>query len=161
MRFGSYVLCLVFILSACAVRSGEKGANRRAEALAVERGRLTETADPVARTKSYIKISEILLEFIGDSVRLGDMESFRQLVGQFVTNVNSARDAMVNSGRNAAEKAAGFRELEISLRRQSSQLQEISRVLSFDQREGLEPAIRVTESVRQEILKLLFPNSSE
>src|SRR5262245_25708345 len=79
------VLSVPLILAGCAVRLGRLNDNQRAERLARERGRLTELKDPVQRTKSYITISTLLLDFITGAARDHQTEVMGPLLEQYTT----------------------------------------------------------------------------
>jgi hypothetical protein len=63
---------------------------------------------------------------------------------------------MMKTGRDAHKKPKGFRELEISLRRQVNQLKDIGGALSYDQREPVEKARDEAARIRDDLLKALF-----
>src|SRR5262245_59085515 len=83
-KFCVLVFGLQLCLSGCAMRVG-RGSNgtARAERLAMEKGKLAELTDPVARAKTYVVIADILLSFAGDSARVEDHDSFRALLDEY------------------------------------------------------------------------------
>ena len=69
------MFCLQLCMVGCAIRGGGgSSANQRADRLAIETGKLSETTDPVAQTKSYIVIADILLSFAADAALPGASE---------------------------------------------------------------------------------------
>ena len=149
------VLC-VLVLGGC-LGGGRMNANQRAERMALEKGRLTDQTNPVEKTRSYIRISGWLLDFVADSARLHDMDALKSLVEQYVTTVKSARDTIVNSGRDPERNSAGYKDLELALRLHARHLNDIRMFLEVDSRQPIDQALEVADSLRQEVFAILFP----
>ena len=68
----------------------------------------------------------------------------------------------LKTGRDAHRKPKGFKELEISLRRQIRILDDIGRGLTYDQREPVDKAKQQASDIRDDLLKALFgdPNAT-
>jgi hypothetical protein len=151
------MVCCLILLGGCGVRLNKMTAAKRAERMATERGRLSELTDPVERTKSYILISNILLSFASDAVKDGTTEELAVLLDQYVTAIRSARDTMVASKRDAERRPQGYRDLELALRAHTQTLRDLGRQLLVDQREPVDRAAAAASSIREELLRLLFP----
>jgi len=123
-----------------------------------ERERLERTNDPVRRTKIYIRISDLMISFIGDAVQMEDSEMMEDKLEGYRSTIRKARNTMLNSGRDASLKASGFRDLEIALRQHVRQLGDIGSQLTFEYRETIETVISEVSEVRDELLKALFPD---
>jgi hypothetical protein len=145
------VLLLVFTLSSLAVQS-----NKQFERLDKERTNLTRQTDPVGRTKTQIKISELLLTLISDSVQAGDMEMMHKYIAEYLAAIQDAHQTMMKTGRDAHRKPGGFKDLEIALRRHVRQLDDIGKALTFDEREPLDKAKDEAIDIRDDLLKALF-----
>jgi hypothetical protein len=152
------VFCLL-LNCGCGARIAEMTAKQRSERLATERGRIADLADPVAKTKSYITISDILLSFALDAIREGSTGDVKNLMDQYVNAVETARDTMIMSTRNPERSPGGFKDLEIASRLQLRLLQDIQQQLAFEERKPVENAIAVVTSIRDDMLRLLFPQS--
>jgi hypothetical protein len=126
------------------------------ERLTKERLRLQRPDDPVGRTKTQIKVADILLTLIGTSVRNNNLPEMEELLQEYVSAIQDARDTMMNSGRDAQRKAGGFKDLEIALRRHLRQLQDMGGALTFDQREPVEKARAEATEIRDQLLRALF-----
>jgi len=150
------VLCLS---TGCTTKIAQMTAQQRSERLASERGRLPQLTDPVAQTKSYIKISQLLVTFAADAIRNGQAGQMTDLMEQYSAAVQNARDAIVASLRDAERRPAGYKDLELSLRAQLRLLQDINKLLLSEERAPVENAITTASSVRNEMLLLLFPQS--
>ncbi len=114
-----------------------------------ERARLETTTNPVTRTRIQIRISDLLISFVGDAVDVGDVELIEERIGEYRTVVFAARDTMVNSGRNALNDASGYRDLEIALRQHARQLGDIGSQLTFEPRQPLDRLIEEISEVRK------------
>jgi hypothetical protein len=149
---------LVVALTSCAVRSAPRfqQPDRRMLDLQREKEKLKRLTDPVDRAKSDIKISEILLSFTSDAVKNGDTESMEKHLEEYVSAIQDAHQNLTKTGRDAHKKPRGFKDLEISLRRQIIQLKDIGGALTFDQREPVDKARNEASRIRDELLKALF-----
>lgn len=145
-------------LTSCAARSSSLWVriDKRMERLQAEREKVKRATDPVDRTKSDIKIAEILLAIVSDAVRTGDLEVVEQRIDEYIDAIKDAHQTMTKTGRDAHKKPKGFKDLEIALRRQVRQLEDIRGGLSFDQRESIDKAKTEASSIRDELLKALF-----
>ena len=130
--------------------------DRQLVQLASEREKLKRQTDPVDRTKTGIKISEILLSLVSDAVKKGDMESVQDRLAQYTETINEAHQTMVRSGRDAHDRPGGFKDLEIALRRQLRQLDDIGGTLGFDERDSVDKARAEASDIRDAILKAMF-----
>jgi hypothetical protein len=151
--------CAAFLISGCAVRLAKMTDVQKAELLATERGRLSDIQDPVARTKTYITISRILLDFVAGAARDGDAAELNSLLNQYVSAIRDARDTMVNSDRDPLRRPGGYKDLEIILREHTRRLRDIANSLTFDERRPIEVALEEADAIRQEMLRLLFPQT--
>jgi hypothetical protein len=155
----SLVLLLFLNLNACAVSHFSffpADYDKRLEQLRKEREKLERQTDPVGRTKTQIKISEILLTFISDAVQSGETEVMDKRLGEYVAAIQDAHDTMMKTGRDAHKKPGGFKDLEIALRRHLRQLEDIGKGLAFDQREAVDKAREEAGDIRDDMLKALF-----
>jgi len=152
-------ILIVLIASSCTVRTAALHPpqfDKRLERLDRERERLKRTTDPVDRTKIDINISEILLSLVTDAVKTGEPEVLGKRLNEYMETIQDAHQTMMKTGRDAHRKPKGFKELEISLRRQIRMLDDIGRGLTFDQREPVEKAKQQASEIRDDLLKALF-----
>ena len=154
----SVVLLTLLSISSCAARPASLRAqyDKRLLNLEKERDKLNRQTDPVGRAKTDIKISEILLSLVTDAVRTGDAELIEQRLEEYVAVIQDAHRTMVKTGRDAHRQPKGFKDLEIALRRQVRQLEDIGKVLAFDQREPVDKAKEQASDIRDDLLKALF-----
>lgn len=152
------VVMLAFGLTSCAARSELNllEADKRLERLEKEREKLKRETDPVGRTKTQIKISEILLTLVGDAIQTGDLEMMEHRLDEYVSAIQDAHQTMVKTGRDANKKPKGFKDLEIALRRHVRQLEDFGGALTLDEREPVEKAKEQASDIRDDLLKALF-----
>jgi hypothetical protein len=148
-------LCLIVLLLISAPTYA--GAENRALELQREREKLDKEKDPVDRAKIGIKISDLLLDNIADSLRDGNYAGMQDELSLYTATIESAHEALVVSGRDPQKKSAGFKELEIALRKQVRKFDDYARMLTIDRREPIEKAKKLASSIRDKLLKALFP----
>jgi hypothetical protein len=64
---------------------------------------------------------------------------------------------MMDSDRDAERNPAGYKDLEVSLRQQIRYLQEMARSVAFDDRAPVEAALNRAETIRDEMIRKIFP----
>ena len=163
MRQSLSTLIPLLLISAALFGTSIQQPDHRLMDLQKEQDKLKRTTDPVDRAKEDIKISEILVSLISDAVKKGDLQTMRQRLTEYVSTIQEAHDGLVKSDRDARKKPHGFKELEISLRRQIKQLEDIGLALTFDEREPIDNARKEASQIRDDLLKALFgsPNGSK
>ena len=87
----SLALLLIFSFSSRVVQS-----DKQVERLQKERVNLTRQTDPVGRTKTEIKISEVLLTLISNAVQAGDMELMQKYIDEYVAAIEDAHHIHVS-----------------------------------------------------------------
>jgi hypothetical protein len=154
----SFVLLLILGITSVAIRPLPLWAqnDKRLQQLEKEQAKLKRQTDPVDYTKTQIKISEILLSFIRDAVRDGNLEMMAERLDGYITAIQDAHQILVKSGRDAHRKPKGFKDLEIALRRHARQLEDIGQSLTFDDRQPIAEARDRAEDIRAELMKALF-----
>jgi len=149
------VLSLLILLLTGA--PGYAGFENRALELQREREKLEKEKDPVERTKIGIKISDLLLDDVADSVRDQNFDDMQHELTAYAAAIEDAHQTLVDSGRDAQKKAGGFKELEIALRKQVRKFDDYARMLTIDRREPVEQAKKLAVGIRDKLLKALFP----
>ena len=153
-----FILLIVLASASCAIRTASalQQIDKRLERLDREREKLKHTTDAVDRAKIDIDISEILLSLVSDAVRSGEPEALGKRLGEYVDTIEDAHQGLMKTGRDAHRKPKGFKELEISLRRQIRILDDMGRGLTYDQREPVDKAKQEASNIRDDLLKALF-----
>jgi hypothetical protein len=153
-----FVTLFLFTSISCAARESFLlvPQDKRLERLQSERNKLIRENDPVGRTKTQIKIADILLTFVSDAVQAANAEALEARLEEYRAAIRDAHQTMVRTGRNAHQKPKGFKDLEIALRQQVRQLDDIGGALTFDQRDPVNRARDEALEIRDELLKALF-----
>jgi hypothetical protein len=154
------MLSLQLCLAGCAIR-GVGGANQRGERLAIERGKLSETTNPIARTKSYIVISDLLLSFASDAVREQAHDDVVNLLNEYVRTIRTAQETIVNSERPPARQPLGYTELEVALRRQVKTLQDLRTKVDAADQGTVDQVVQVAASIREELSNMVSRSAIE
>ena len=147
--------CLLVLLLTGA--PGYAGTENRALELQRERAKLEKEKDPVDRAKIGIKISDLLLENVADSIRDGNFAEMQEELSVYTSTIEEAHQALVNSGHNAQKKSGGFTDLEIAIRKQVRKFDDYARMLTYERREPIEQAKKLATGIRDKLLKALFP----
>ena len=148
---------LVLLLSGAPGQAGRSSYDDRAKELQKERDRLDKEKDPVTRAKIEIRISDLLLENVADSVRDGKFSEMQEGLAAYTSAIEDAHETLVASGRNAQKNSGGFKELEIAIRKQVLKFDDYARMLTTDRREPIEQARKLVSGIRNKLLKALFP----
>lgn len=156
------MLPLVFVLtllSACAGRPNvfRESRDERLLRLDEEQATLARATDPVDRTRIQIRISDLMVSFMGDAARDGDVDRIEIRMADYRNAILDARDTMLSSGRDAGRDAAGYRDLEIALRQQIGQLGDIATSLAVPYQEPMRNLIAEMTEIRNALLDTIFP----
>lgn len=149
------VSCLLILLLTGAPIYAAAG--NRALELQKEREKLAKENDPVDRAKIGVKISDLLLEDIADSVKAGDFDRMQAQLSAYTATIEGAHKSLADSGRNAQKKSGGFTHLEIAIRKQIRKFDDYARVLTTDRRGPIEQTKTLATGIRDKLLKALFP----
>jgi hypothetical protein len=151
-------MLIVVAVSSCAIHTNALRAqfDKRLDRLQKEQDKLKRQTDPVDRTKTYIKVSEILLSLASDAVRTGEPEALGRRLDQYVETIRAAHQTMMQTGRDAHRKPKGFKELEIALRRQERTLRDLARSVTFEHRDPIEKAEQEASNIREDVFRALF-----
>jgi hypothetical protein len=128
-----------------------------AKLLERERQKFQKEDDPVSRAKIGIRISDMLLDDIALSVKEGNFDEMEHQLTEYAETIQTAHDTLMGSGRDAARKSGGFKELEIALRKHVRKFEDFARLLNLQKRVPLEKARDFAAGIREKLLKALFP----
>ena len=121
-------------------------------------GRIQSEQNPIKKAKEEIKLSSFQLAKIKDAYSQGRVDDGTKLLGTFMDTLNAAWKLLHDSGRTAAKRPEGFRELEIALRENVRTLQDLQRVVSYLDRAPLEHAVQEMERMQGQLIRELFPD---
>ena len=157
MRYASALLLLLLsgpILHPSFLLAQES--DKDLQRLANERNKFSRQTNLVDRAKTGIKISELLITFVRDAAQQGEFELMQSRLTEYTEVIQSAHESLVQTGRDAHSKPSGFKDLEIAIRRQLRQLEDIGGALTYDQRDPVLKAQSDVAGVREAILKAMF-----
>ena len=121
-----------------------------------EHEKLSREMNPIGKAKVLIKLSNLHLQAAADSISKEDFakadrsfEHYGEVVAQTVTTLQS-------SGRDAQKNPSGFKDFEISLRKQLRLLEDLKSRYSFDQIQKISRAIETAKSAQDKMFVHLF-----
>ena len=152
------VVFATLFYSGCAFRLTKATDDRKSERLATEEGRLSVATDPVARLRSYLIVSETLLDFASESVRDGHGEHLLPFLKQYTNALEGARETLVTADTNPRRFLPVYKDLEIALRKQMQLLGDIAAGLTIDERPPVDTALQTAKALREDLLRRLFPS---
>jgi hypothetical protein len=151
-------LLLAAFLSACTTRQRVTLIENPTEVtLGQARGRLEDANQPVQRTRTYIQISGVLLSFVRKEILRQDPDKMKDRLEEYRMAILSAGQTMSTSGRDGELHPEGYRDLELVLRQHLRLLGDLRRHLLDEERKPIDEAMETATSVRQEMLRSLFP----
>ncbi|MEW5975003.1 MAG: hypothetical protein AB1898_04245 [Acidobacteriota bacterium] len=118
--------------------------------------KLARQSNPIKRAKILIKMSQIDMKEVALQVQNGDLAAADEFLKRYIDTIERVRQALKDSQRNARKNPSGFKEFEISLRKQLRQLEDFRSSYSFDQRELVDKAIQTAQDHQQEMLGAIF-----
>jgi hypothetical protein len=130
--------------------------DKRPKQLESEKRQLDRTTDPANRAKSLMKIAEITLSYVSEAANANAFSKMKTFVEQYRQAVTDARDTMMKSGLDPHKKSGGYKAVEIALRKQIRNLQDVARLLTVDERQPLDETIDVVVKIREEFIHALF-----
>ena len=120
------------------------------------RGELQRESDPVERAKLTAKLGDELLKLIAIEYKQEKYKAGEQVLGEYMEAVRTAYRGLQASGRNARQKPAGFKHLEIHLRKSGRILEDVSKQAPEEQRERLQRAVGELAGIRAGLLEALM-----
>ena len=132
------------------------GQSKTETSLKKERANLARTTDAVDRTKINIKISDLLLALLTDAAREGDDKLIDQHLNDYANTIQEAHATMVNTRKDAHKHPGGFKDLEISLRKQQRQLSDAGKMMDFEQREAVDRVRKLASDISDQLVKMML-----
>lgn len=128
------------------------------------RQELARANDPIDRAKATAKLGDELIKQISNRYKAGAYTEGEQLLDEYVKAVRAAHRGLQETGRDANRKPAGFKQLEIHLRKSARDLERIAQhapVLPADTRDTLLRARKELENIRSELLRALLQGNAK
>ena|SRR6187399_884218 len=121
-----------------------------------ERVNLSKTNDPVGRTKTQIKISNLLLTLLTDAARDGNDKLVEQHLNDYSNTISDAHLTMMKSGKDAHKHPSGYKDLEISLRKQQRQLSDAAKLVDIDSRDEVDRVRKQASDISDQLVKTML-----
>src|SRR5438045_3725037 len=115
MRKHIRIVTAVLLFALCVHANGQ---SKTETTLLKEKSNLLRTTDAVARTRISIKISDLLIVLLTTAARTEDDKLVELYLTDYANTIQNAQLTMMKTGRDAHKHPAGFKDLEISLRKQ-------------------------------------------
>jgi hypothetical protein len=134
------------------------------EQLRKERSNLTRTADPVSRTKIEIRISDLLITLMADAARAGEDKKAEQYLNDYSNTISDAHLTIMKTGKDAHKHPEGFKDLEISLRKQQSRLSDAGKLMDVDSRDTVDKVRKQASDISDQLVKTMLlkdPNAGK
>jgi hypothetical protein len=147
------------VLSLCVelfFATSQRDENRTADEFEKHQERLSRETSPLGRVKILIKMSDLTIGEVNHWVKKGNLLEADRFLKRYVEVIKETHKTLKSSNRNAQRNPAGFKDFEISLRRQLRKLADLKLNYSFDQQEAINEAIAAAESAKEEMLREIF-----
>ncbi len=118
--------------------------------------KLTRENNPVGKVKILIKMSDIDLQSAAQWIKKEAFSEADKHLKQYSGVITHALETLKTSHRNAQKDPSGFKEFELSLRRQLRILADLKSHYSFDRVDDISQVIATAESAQQEMFKEIF-----
>jgi len=157
MRKRYKIETIVLVVALCSYSIAQSKAE---EQLRKERLNLTRTTDPVSRTKIQIKISDVLITLMTDAARSGEDKKAEQYLNDYSNTISDAHMTMMKTGKDAHKHPNGFKDLEISLRKQQSRLSDAGKLMDIDNREAVDKVRKQASDISDQLVKNMLLKDS-
>ena len=121
------------------------------------RQQLQAEVDPVRKAKLLAKVGEAQLGLLRSEAAAGRYEGALKAIEIYRDDVKATLAALKASGRDAEKKPAGFKQLQIHLRKSIREFNQTILSLPVDMRQFFEPVRDQLQAMDQELIEALFP----
>jgi hypothetical protein len=118
--------------------------------------KLSHETNPIGKAKILTRMSDLDLAEATHWAKKGNLAEADRFLDRYSDIIRQIDQALRTSKRDAQKNPAGFKEFEISLRRQLRKLADLKLSYSFDQRERINEAIATAESAKEDMFQALF-----
>src|SRR5271167_299738 len=160
-RYPNRVYLVASLISALLAAAIFAEAARAAENVERLREQFHQGQDPVQRAKLFPKLGAALLD---EMKKLEAAKQYEQVLPLFLEYRDSAAAAfsgLTATGVDPEKHSAGFRELEMYLRRSLHQVNDVVFGMPLEDREPLRKAQQEIEDLDNRLVKALFPRGSQ
>ncbi len=122
--------------------------------------RIEREQDPVKKAKLEVRLAHLKLTRGEEACQKDDHDACHQLLDAYLEAARSSWKHLQSSGKNAVKSPSGFRELDIALREDEHDLEDLKRRMPIEDRDVLDPVIQETEKLHNEVFGALFPSGA-
>jgi len=119
--------------------------------------RIQQENNPLKKVKLEIDLANLKLDKAGQAYARDDAEDGAKLLDACKNRMQQAWALLEASGRDAARKPQGFKELDIALREGTRRLGDLQREVPSAERAAIERTAKELEAVHDRVLAALFP----
>ncbi|HMD97298.1 MAG TPA: hypothetical protein VKM93_08240 [Terriglobia bacterium] len=148
------LLTVLAVVSLVAASAKERRSDSEQDLLA----RIEREQDPVRKSKLELRLGRLKMQQALDAYGEGRIDQGKSLLDGYLDRVKSCWQTLKGSGRNAVKQPQGFRELDIALREDGRTLEDMSKRISYFDREPVEQTMQQMNHVHDEVLHALFPS---
>lgn len=132
------------------------GEDAQKKDLVQQQEKLNRETSVVGKVKALIKISDIHLRSASQDAKKGSLAAADRNLELYKESVEKALEMLKTSRRNAQKNPAGFKEFEISLRKQLRLLDDLRSYYSFDQVQTIDAAISAAKAAQEAMIAEIF-----
>jgi hypothetical protein len=146
------VASFVFMTSAArtvAVRSHDSEAKLLSE--------LERETNPIKKAKLEIRLGRLKLKEAFAAYSTGKYDACWKLLAAYQSAMERAWADLQSSGRNAAKRPDGFKQLDIGLRESRRDMEDFETHITYEERQAVEKIRIQTENLHNRVLTSLFP----
>ena len=132
-------------------------AARAQDRIAELQAQFNRETDPVRKAKILPKLGDAQFDQLRRQTDTGDYVQALRILGDYRNEVKTAETALKGTGVDAERKPAGFKQLEIHLRKSLRELDQTILVLPDDQRPPFQDIRQELAGIEKELIDRLFP----
>lgn len=155
MAIHSHCLGCLALAGALAVAGPAEAATQ--ERLAELRTQFTSESDPVRKVKALVKLGDAQFELLRREADSGRYETALRIGEEYRDEVKTALGALKAARRDADKNPAGFKPLEIHLRKSIRRLEHTIQTIPADLRIFFQAVRKELEELDKELIEALFP----
>lgn len=154
---GTRLVLTMMALTAVLGPAGKPARAQNPEEIARRRAEFEREDDPINKARRFPRLGEELLKLLRQQVRQEAYDAALATLQEYRDLAQAAFEGLKNSGVDAEKKPAGFRHLQIHLRRSIRDLGQTITAVPVTQREPFVAIQRELEQINRALLDMLFP----
>jgi hypothetical protein len=113
--------------------------------------------NPIKKAKFEVRLGRLKLNHAVDACEKDDHPRCQEFLGSFLTLMKGSWNRLEATGRVAAKEVDGFKQLDIALREESRQLEDLKHRVPYQDMDAITSAQKETDQLRAQVLHALFP----